>query len=69
MDGEPYDDETNTLEYIKRTRDSAKRAIASAKDTKNGDWEERVEFYKIWLDLLEKRIRKIKREIKTGKRK
>ena len=69
LDGEPYDDETNTLEYIKRTRDSAKEAIASAKDTKNGDWEERVEFYKIWLDLLEKRLRKIKREIKTGKRK
>lgn len=69
MDGEPYDNETSTLEYIKRTRDSAKKAIASASETKNGDWEKRIEFYKIWLDLLEKRIRKIKREIKTGKRK
>lgn len=69
LDGEPYDDETSTLGYIKRTRNSTKEVIESAKETKNGNWEKRVEFYKIWLDLLEKRIRKIKREIKTGKRK
>ena len=69
LDGKPYDDGTNTLEFIRRTRNSAKEVIESAKETKNGNWEKRVEFYKIWLDLLEKRIRKIKREIKTGKRK
>lgn len=69
LDGEPYDDETSTLRCIKKTRDSAKEAIESARETKNGDWEKRIEFYKIWLDLLEKRLRKIKREIKTGKRK
>lgn len=69
LNGEPYDKETSTLEYIKRTRNSAKEVIASASETKNGDWEKRIEFYKIWLDLLEKRLRKIKREIKAGKRK
>lgn len=69
LDGKPYDDGTNTLEFIRRTRNSAKEVIESAKETRNGNWEKRVEFYKIWLDLLEKRIRKIKREIKTGKRK
>ena len=69
LNGKPYDDGTNTLEFIRRTRNSAKEVIESAKETKNGNWEKRVEFYKIWLDLLEKRIRKIKREIKTGKRK
>lgn len=59
----------DTMRYIKNTLNSAKEAIANARETQNGDWEKRIEFYKIWLDLLEKRLRKIKREIKTGKRK
>ena len=69
LDGEPYDDGTNTLEFIRRTRNSAKEVMESAMETKDGNWEKRVELYKIFLDLLEKRLRKIKREIKTGKRK
>lgn len=59
----------DTMRYIKNTLNSAKEAMANAQETRKGDWEKRIEFYKIWIDLLEKRIRKIKREIKTGKRK
>ena len=42
----------DTMRYIKNTLNSAKEAIASAMETRNGNWEKRIGFYKIWLDLL-----------------